>query len=150
MLGIFFRGEEALVSFQHKCVYLKACCLTPLLVVLSFSAAVSEPVSQSAILKSFLNKPFSISVSSNPSTGYAWVASFDSQFLKLKGKTFCRDRSKPERMVGVGGTTTFVFVPIRAGETSVTLRYRRSWESGTAKKRTYRIVISAEACRSPR
>lgn len=130
---------------QHTRVSLKEYCAIVLLIGLVMLAAGTTVASEIPVQKCALNKPFSISVPSNPSTGYSWDASFNSSFLRLKRKRFRRDRSKPEQMVGVGGTTTFVFVPIKEGETTLTLRYGRPWESQTVEKRTYRIVISAES-----
>lgn len=126
---------------------LAECCAIAVLIVLVALGAASTSASEHAVQKCSLNKPFSISVPSNPSTGYSWDASFNSSFLLLKRKRFRRDLSKPERMVGVGGITTFVFVPIKEGETTLTLRYRRPWENQTSEKRTYRIVISGKSSR---
>jgi len=132
---------------QHTRAFRKEYCAIVLLTVLVTLSAGTTAASELLVQNCTLNKAFSISVPSNPSTGYSWDASFNSSFLRLKRKRFRRDRSKPERMVGVGGTTTFVFVPIKEGETTLTLRYGRTWENQGVEKRTYRIVISGKSSR---
>ncbi|MFC1835768.1 protease inhibitor I42 family protein [Thermodesulfobacteriota bacterium] len=87
-----------------------------------------------------LNKPFEISLQSNPSTGYKWEVSVDGKLLRLKEKTFKRDASKPKEMVGVGGITTFVFVPVKTGQTTIDFAYRRPWEKKPPLERVSHIV----------
>jgi inhibitor of cysteine peptidase len=88
-----------------------------------------------------LNKPFEIKLEANPTTGYQWEASYDKELLRLDDKNHERDPSKPDTLVGVGGVTTFVFTPIKAGKTTIDFHYKRSWEKEVAKKRSYRVTI---------
>lgn len=86
-------------------------------------------------------KPFSIRVAANPSTGYQWEVKFDKTFLELRAKKHTRDSSKPKGMVGVGGTTTFTFVPLKAGETSIKFQYKRPWEKKAVRFKTIDLKI---------
>ncbi len=86
-----------------------------------------------------VNKEFTISLKSNPSTGYKWALSFDKAFLKLKADRFNRPT---KALIGAGGTQTFVLLPVREGETEVHLVYKRSWEKIIARERTYRLHIT--------
>jgi predicted secreted protein len=88
-----------------------------------------------------LNRPFHIKLKANPSTGYKWGASYDKSYLTLVNETHQRDTSKPKNYVGVGGITTFTFRPVRAGETSITFRYKRPWEKEVAETKTFQIII---------
>jgi len=89
-----------------------------------------------------LGKPFQIPLKANPTTGYKWAASYDKKFLKLTGETYKRDTSKPKTHVGVGGTTTFSFLPLKTGETSINFRYKPPWKrEEVADKKTFLIVI---------
>jgi inhibitor of cysteine peptidase len=84
------------------------------------------------------NSEFKISLESNPSTGYKWEAKFDGNFLKLEGDTFNRPS---DARIGQGGTQTFVFLPVKAGETTIEFLYKRPWEKETAKTKQYKIRI---------
>jgi inhibitor of cysteine peptidase len=88
-----------------------------------------------------LGKTFQISLKANRTTGYKWTASYDKKFLKLKRETYNRDTSSPKPRVGVGGTTTFSFLPLKTGETSINFRYERPWEKEVSDKKTFLIVI---------
>ncbi|MBN2251135.1 MAG: protease inhibitor I42 family protein [Candidatus Altiarchaeota archaeon] len=92
-----------------------------------------------AELKVKLNEEFSLSLESVPTTGYVWEAKFDGEMIKLKDKSF--EASQPGA-IGGGGTETFTFVPIRIGETKITMIYKRSWEKEAAEERTYPVKIS--------
>jgi predicted secreted protein len=85
-----------------------------------------------------VNKEFKIPLDSNPSTGYKWEASFDKAFLKLKADHFKRPAKAP---IGAGGTQTFVFLPIKKGETELRFVYKRPWEKTIGREKTFRIRI---------
>jgi len=84
------------------------------------------------------NVAFSISLDSNPTTGYSWQAAFDDSFLKLVDHSFDPD---PSGAIGAGGKERFTFLPIRAGETTIRMSYRRPWESGSADERSFAVLI---------
>jgi predicted secreted protein len=86
-----------------------------------------------------LNKPFNITLDSNPTTGYTWTIDFDSQFLHKENDSYTPSRPG---LIGSGGQQIFTFIPIRAGNTTVSAVYKRSWENIVADERTYDIVIS--------
>lgn len=87
-----------------------------------------------------LNKPFTIVVDSNPSTGYTWKAVFDKKVLKLQKSVYTR----PEQQIpGRGGKQTYVFRPVKAGKTTLELQYARTWEKNPAKIMKYLVTIQA-------
>jgi len=67
---------------------------------------------------------FTISVSSNPSTGYSWEAGFDQSLLKLVK----RYTPSSSGMIGAGGVENFEFEGMRPGNTNIYLNYKRSFE----------------------
>jgi inhibitor of cysteine peptidase len=85
-----------------------------------------------------MNKEFSISMGSIPTTGYVWMAKFDGEMVKLKDKSF---KASEPSAIGGGGTEIFTFVPIGSGETKITMILKRSWEKEAAEERTYQIKI---------
>ena len=85
-----------------------------------------------------LNVDFTISLESNPTTGYVWEASFDSAYLDLKKKDF---KASDAKSVGAGGKEIFTFVPIRSGKTEITMVHKRPWESGSLEERKCPIEI---------
>jgi len=83
---------------------------------------------------------FSISLPSNPTTGYVWRAIFDDRHLTLVESSFVPP--KDVRLVGAEGREVFVFRTLAKGETSVTLLYERPWEKeNPAKQMVYMVKI---------
>ena len=71
--------------------------------------------------------PFSITLDSNPTTGYSWdlATPLDPNVVDLLQHTYQRSGgSRP----GAGGTEIWTFDPLCAGFTTIVLRYRRPWE----------------------
>ncbi len=109
--------------------------LCSLLILLPAKDCQSQSEEKSVKIK----KEFTISLDSNPSTGYKWEASFDRAFLKLKSDRYKR----PARTIpGAGGTQTFVFLPIKQGDTKIGFFYKRPWEKSIAKETTFTIHIN--------
>ncbi len=86
-----------------------------------------------------------ISIDSNPTTGYRWEASFDEGMLALQSEEYQR-RS---RLIGGGGRQVFTFVPLRAGDAVVRMRYRRPWEEEAVEERTYAVHAVDESSKDP-
>jgi inhibitor of cysteine peptidase len=62
----------------------------------------------------------------NPTTGYTWqTQALDESVLSLTGEpSYVSDTD----LVGSGGTMTFEFEAVAAGQTDLTLTYHRPWE----------------------
>ncbi len=91
-------------------------------------------------IKAKLNEPFNITLESNPTTGYKWYADYDYDFLKLNDQRFERG---PSDAIVAGGHEIFIFTPLRAGETRISMVYRRPWENIVADTRTFLIRITS-------
>jgi inhibitor of cysteine peptidase len=71
-----------------------------------------------------------VTLESNPTTGYSWqVMEIDNAILVQEGDPEYKQASGTGGLVGAGGTETFRFKAIAAGETTLSLGYARPWES---------------------
>ena len=89
-------------------------------------------------IKSQVGKIIKIALESNPSTGYEWIPKFDEEYLQLIKKEF---QSSSERL-GVGGIENFEYEPLKSGETTLQMVYKRSWEKKVLDQKTYKIQIT--------
>lgn len=81
---------------------------------------------------------FTLSLDSNPTTGYSWTAHFDGQMLELVETRF----EASSNLLGAGGVETFEFRALQAGGTVVTLVYERTWEEGYLHRAVYGVHIT--------
>jgi len=94
------------------------------------------------LIRARVNEPFTISLSANPTTGYEWKADYDYVLLKQESAQFEGAASETKR-VGAGGTSVFVFLPIKPGKSTIYFVYKRSWENIVADTRAFHVEISA-------
>ncbi len=85
-----------------------------------------------------LKRVFTLSVKTNPSTGYSWDLEFDKTMLCLEG-----EGSRSSQAIGAGGTERIRFLPIKEGSSRVCLRLKRPWEEEEVQTRTYLINTGA-------
>jgi inhibitor of cysteine peptidase len=78
----------------------------------------------------------------NPSTGYDWEVTIGNPSVLEQSGT--RKFTPSSSAMGAGGTYNFWFQPKTAGRTDLTLVYRRSWETGVAPLKTYKITIAVQ------
>lgn len=81
---------------------------------------------------------FFLTLESNPSTGYAWTAHFDEEYLELVGSDFEPSSS----LLGAGGVESFEFRALKQGTTQVMMFYERSWEQGCIDQATYSVRVA--------
>ncbi|MBU7027889.1 MAG: protease inhibitor I42 family protein [Theionarchaea archaeon] len=86
-----------------------------------------------------VNQKFTLSVEANPTTGYTWEVHVDETMLQLAEKQF--DLYSTET-IGGGGTETFTFIPLKTGETHVTMQYKRPWEEEAVEEKQIQVVIT--------
>lgn len=79
------------------------------------------------------NCDITISVPSNPSTGYSWMYFIDGDAIEFTSESYVSSSTSPD-VVGAGGTQTFVFKAVKPGTVTLTLSYARPWEEGNAAK----------------
>jgi inhibitor of cysteine peptidase len=84
---------------------------------------------------------FQISLKGNPTTGYTWhVRDTDETVIRQTGDPV---HVADSGLMGAGGKTTFRFQVIRAGDVSLILDYRRSFENRPEPEKRFiiRIII---------
>ena len=94
------------------------------------------------LIRAKVNEPFTISLPANPSTGYEWKVDYDYVLLKQESAQFERASAETVRM-GAGGTSVFVFTPIKPGKSTIYFVYKRSWENIVADTRSFHVEITA-------
>jgi predicted secreted protein len=91
------------------------------------------------LIQARVNESFTISLPSNPTTGYNWVADYDYVLLEQGRAGF---EKSPSGALGSGGTSVFIFTPQQPGKTTIYFVYKRSWENIVADTRAFLIDIS--------
>ena len=92
-----------------------------------------------------LGKEFTISLESNPSTGFEWWTKIDPAYLSFSNSTFISG-NKESGMVGVPGKEMFTFNPRSAGNTEVIMLLLRPLENGSvAERKIFPINIKSAA-----
>lgn len=105
------------------------------------AAARTSQQNNSEEIKALVGQEFEIKLQGNPSTGYDWqIAKMDERLLKLTGEDFVTNA--PGGVVGSSGTAVFKLLPLKTGETELTLNYKRPWASDVLKSTTYKIIIA--------
>jgi len=78
-----------------------------------------------------MNQLLRVQLKSNPTSGFTWtLREADSPLYRLKAD-FSKSASDTSKLVGVGGTQTFEFTPLRAGKANLTFDYGRPLENAT-------------------
>ena len=86
-----------------------------------------------------VGQEFVIALGSNRTTGYGWQESYDESMLRLVEKTY--EEETEEDVVGAGGIEYFRFRTLEAGETEVTLTYKRAAEEEFYEQKIFTINI---------
>lgn len=81
---------------------------------------------------------FTLSLDSNPTTGYSWTAHFDGQLLQL---TACEFEPSSD-LIGAGGVETFEFTAVQEGDSTIVMVYERTWEEGYLNKVVYGVHVA--------
>ena len=88
-----------------------------------------------------VNQEFVIALDANPTTGYDWQESHDEAMLELTEKTYELGKTAKQGMVGAGGVDYFTFKALKAGETKITIVYKRVWEAESIDQKTFTVNI---------
>jgi predicted secreted protein len=67
---------------------------------------------------------FTITLGSQPSTGYEWELDFDLTTIRLDSKSFVPDSN----LTGSPGTDTYTFTALAVSKTKIEMIYKREWE----------------------
>ena len=91
-----------------------------------------------------VNQEFVIALGANPTTGYDWEVSLDETILELVEMTYKVAEEAEHEIVGAGGVDYFRFKALKAGETEITMVYKRSWEEPTPQDVTKVFTVNIE------
>ncbi len=91
-----------------------------------------------------VNQEFVIAIGANPTTGYDWEVSLDETMLELVEKTYKPAEEAEHKIVGAGGVDYFRFKALKAGETEITMVYKRSWEEPTPQDEMKVFTVNIE------
>lgn len=80
---------------------------------------------------------FSISLKSNPSTGYRWEGMYDGEYIEFTDKDYVASSMK----LGSGGEDTFTFNALKTGQTEINFYYIRSGEDEPIDQAVYQVNI---------
>jgi inhibitor of cysteine peptidase len=83
-----------------------------------------------------------LNLAANPSTGYTWQVTTLPACLAADGTPGFTPRAVPAGTVGAGGTMTFAFRAVAAGNGRLELSYRRSWETQAPPVRRFALNVS--------
>lgn len=77
---------------------------------------------------------------SNPTTGYGWLAIFDTSLISLISQKYEPSSLSP-MIIGSSGKDIFTFKSLAKGTTTLKMLYKREWEKEPIKVREYIINI---------
>jgi inhibitor of cysteine peptidase len=91
-----------------------------------------------------MGEVLSISLESNPSTGYSWFATISNPAVLVQmGEPQYQEppSSSGTPLLGAAGTQTFYFQAAETGTTTLTLDYKRSFETSVAPEKTVGMTV---------
>ena len=94
-----------------------------------------------AAIQVAVGEEFALELAGNPTTGYTWQISADSQHLELLGQKF----EAGGEGVGAGGREVFHFRTLATGDTEIACEYRRPWDKEPRDTRRCRVTISGQS-----
>jgi inhibitor of cysteine peptidase len=97
----------------------------------------TEYTGQNDEITAQVGEEFIIALESNPTTGYAWEAQYDSSILQLVDRRF----SPLGPGIGSGGIERFRLRCLAVGETRLRLTYKRRWERTAAEDIVFQIHV---------
>jgi predicted secreted protein len=81
---------------------------------------------------------FTITLESNPTSGFKWLPSFDGSIISLLS---CNSQSSTATRVGGSGKDIFTFKAVNSGETVLKMVYKRSWEQQSVAEQNFFIDV---------
>lgn len=82
---------------------------------------------QYEVINARAGENFTITLESNPTTGYSWQLAkpLDEKIVKLVGSEYVPSKTD---LVGAGGEENWTFLAVKKGTTRISLKYVRPWE----------------------
>jgi len=90
----------------------------------------AETAERDDVVELAIGQTHEISLESNASTGFTWLAHYDDKILELVEERYEQpSASSGQPALGAAGAQIFVFKALAKGEITVTFEYMRPWES---------------------
>ncbi len=109
-----------------------------MMMAVSASTVASEKVND---IKGEQGKEVSLSMESNPTTGYGWMIKSLPKELFLVSKIYEQSKDCGEKVVGCSGTETFNFIANKSGKGELKLIYGKSFDRDSWKETTVKVDI---------
>ena len=133
-----FSWDGALTNIRGMKTTLLCFCVLLTLAV-SVLAQDSKPITVTT------GREFSVTLASNPTTGYKWdlAKPLDDKLIKLVTSEYVRPDTK---LIGAGGKEVWTFKGVGEGKTEIDLKYVRPWEKDVepVRKTNFVVVVSAK------
>jgi predicted secreted protein len=81
---------------------------------------------------------FTITLESNPTTGYQWIPTFNTSIINLVSHNF----QPSTKLMGSPGTEIFIFKATNQGTEPLKMIYKRSWEKEFVKEKVFMINVT--------
>jgi inhibitor of cysteine peptidase len=94
-----------------------------------------------------MGEVMSITLEANPSTGYGWFAtSTNPDVLAQLGEPVYQEPTSDSAtpILGAAGVDTFIFQAADTGTATITLVYKRGWETDVAPEKTITITVNVK------
>jgi inhibitor of cysteine peptidase len=82
---------------------------------------------------------FTITLQSNPGTGYQWIPTFNTTILNLVSHEY---KPASTKLLGSPGTDVFTFKAINHGTDTVKMIYKRSWEKESVQEKVFLVSVT--------
>lgn len=87
----------------------------------------------------------SITLESNPSTGYSWFATISNPAILVQmGEPQYREPASSTPVLGAAGSDTFYFQAADTGTTTLIMNYTRGFESSVAPEKTVTVTVEVK------
>ena len=93
-------------------------------------------------IETSVNGEFIISLEANQTTGYKWIATYDTNVFNIISEDY-KTSSSEQNLVGAGGTQSFTFKALKNGSHDITMTYHRPWEPSYPQDelKTFKVTI---------
>jgi len=102
----------------------------------------AQDLKQPKLIEAQAGQNFTIILKANATTGYQWkfAKPLDENLVQLISSKYLADKTK---LVGAGGKQVWIFKALKAGQTTISLKYVRSWEKNTPpqNEESYLVII---------
>jgi predicted secreted protein len=94
---------------------------------------------QPDVIRLQVGQVWEVTLESNPSTGYSWIAEVDGALVEFVGSEF---QDGASGMFGAPGKEKLTFLALSSGTARLILKYQRPWEGTPEKTVSYTLKIA--------